>query len=346
MKDKTIESIIEITQNTDTDAFSVSILLSLTELISDSEVVLFDCQSHQFGEITLVTNSSRLVGNTINHIELTSHSVDIVKTHLLDNANYIGDIFVMKLDENYHLIIPILVNRSLMYAFNIVSQKAIHSELPEISAIIKVCQNFYSILSVSEQDSLTGLLNRRTYDQKLNVLITRQVRNQQQDLLNPSRENFRQTKQNVRPWLAIVDIDFFKRVNDTFGHVYGDEVLLTLSQLMKSSFRRNDLLFRFGGEEFVIVFEPMKQHQAFQLLEAFRVKVEAYQFPMVKHVTISCGLTEVVESTHPSTIFERADKALYYAKGNGRNQVQCYEELLDDGILVVNDKVEGDIELF
>ena len=113
-------------------------------------------------------------------------------------------------------------------------------------AITKVCQNFYTILAYSENDTLTGLKNRRTYDQKLNSLLNEQTENR---LKNMRTENETRSQSiNAKTWLAVIDIDHFKRVNDKFGHAYGDEVLLVLAQIMQKSFRVNDLLFRFGGE--------------------------------------------------------------------------------------------------
>src|SRR3546814_19890916 len=84
-----------------------------------------------------------------------------------------------------------------------------------------------------------------------------------------------------RYWLAVADIDHFKRINDTLGHLYGDEVLLLLAQVMKRSFRHDDLLFRFGGEEFVIVISAPDRGSANIAFDKFRRNVETFTFPQV-----------------------------------------------------------------
>ena len=102
----------------------------------------------------------------------------------------------------------------------------------------------------------------------------------------------RNVQDNSTHWLAVSDIDFFKRVNDDFGHLYGDEVLLLMANIMRETFRGTDILFRFGGEEFVIVLRSTNQQGAHQALERFRITVEEYDFPQVGNVTISIGYIE------------------------------------------------------
>jgi diguanylate cyclase (GGDEF)-like protein len=104
-------------------------------------------------------------------------------------------------------------------------------------------------------------------------------------------------------------------------------------------------LFRFGGEEFVVLLEPTDQEQARKVLEKFRKRVEEYNFPRVLHVTISIGFTAVFSYDHLTQVVDRADKALYFAKDNGRNSTYYYDYLLQQGLL---NKAEftGSVELF
>jgi diguanylate cyclase (GGDEF)-like protein len=135
-------------------------------------------------------------------------------------------------------------------------------------------------------------------------------------------------------------------VNDTFGHIYGDEVLLLLSQLMKNTFRPSDLLFRFGGEEFVVIVQTENQKISADIFERFRIAVEKYNFPQVGQITISTGATRLMaEHAIASEIVGRADQALYLAKENGRNKLFLYEDLIKNGHLKKT-IVVGDIELF
>jgi diguanylate cyclase (GGDEF)-like protein len=145
--------------------------------------------------------------------------------------------------------------------------------------------------------------------------------------------------------VLLIDIDHFKSVNDSYGHLIGDEVLLLLSRLMRSSFRFHDRLYRFGGEEFVVLMRCAREEDTAMALERMRQNTEAYAFPQVGRITISIGFTEVKPGDTPSGAFERADKAVYYAKGHGRNQVRSHAALVASGALE-DDSIIGDVELF
>ncbi|MBC8055012.1 MAG: GGDEF domain-containing protein, partial [Rhizobiales bacterium] len=147
-------------------------------------------------------------------------------------------------------------------------------------------------------------------------------------------------------WLGVIDIDHFKRVNDSFGHLIGDEVLLLLSRLMRGSLRARDQLYRFGGEEFVALVRCNGPDSASLAFERLRVNTERYLFPQVEHVTVSVGFTEIVAGDTPSGAFERADKAVYYAKAHGRNQVQYHAALVARGELETIGPKTSDVELF
>ncbi len=144
----------------------------------------------------------------------------------------------------------------------------------------------------------------------------------------------------------MVDIDHFKRVNDGFGHLIGDEVLVLVARIMRQSFRHYDRLYRFGGEEFVVLLRGGTEEDAKAAYERFRTNVESYLFPQVKTVTVSLGFTEVQHQDTPNQAFSRADQGVYQAKHQGRNQVLCYEGLVRDGIIKVEGEHIGDVELF
>jgi diguanylate cyclase (GGDEF)-like protein len=146
-------------------------------------------------------------------------------------------------------------------------------------------------------------------------------------------------------WLAMLDIDHFKQVNDSYGHLIGDEVLILVARLMKTTFRSYDKVYRFGGEEFVVVLRSASHDAAIAAVERFRANMESHQFPQAGRITVSVGLTEIQSADTPAAACERADQAVYYAKHHGRNQVCSEADLVRRGLLTVEAKV-GDIELF
>jgi diguanylate cyclase (GGDEF)-like protein len=189
-------------------------------------------------------------------------------------------------------------------------------------------------VQVSERDTLTGLYNRRMLDRRLHELMS--------SLGSPRRR----TVDPISAHVALFDLDRFKKINDVYGHLYGDEVLLLFGGLMKQSFRSTDLLVRYGGEEFVVVLSDATLENCEIVLERFRTKVENYWFPNVGHVTISGGAARVGNQALPSTVLDQADQALYYAKHEGRNRVCHYEALVRDGLLEVQGPAFGNGQPF
>ena len=144
----------------------------------------------------------------------------------------------------------------------------------------------------------------------------------------------------------MLDIDFFKRVNDNFGHLIGDEVLLLMARLMRAHFRYQDQLYRFGGEEFVVLMRCASHDDAAGALQRFREAVRAYEFPQVGRITVSIGFAGLRQDDTPGGAFDRADKAVYYAKEHGRDQVSSYQRLLELGELIEEDDEGNDVDFF
>lgn len=166
-------------------------------------------------------------------------------------------------------------------------------------------------------DELTGLFNRRFYDQKILA-------------------EYRRSKRNLTPLsLIIIDIDHFKAVNDSYGHLAGDYCLVWLSNHIKKSLKRSsDMAFRYGGEEFCLILPDTDQNGAMALAEALRKVIEQQvcthkEFEI--SLTISSGIFTYIQQddVQPEQIFTSADKALYEAKHNGRNQIQVYRDNID-----------------
>ena len=207
-------------------------------------------------------------------------------------------------------------------------------EIRYLDYLVRIYANHLLLLDKKERDALTGLLNRQSFEERVS------------NVLRFNTREGRRRSDGGYSHLAVLDIDFFKRVNDRFGHLYGDEVLLLFGRIMEESFRVTDLLFRYGGEEFVVLLSEVEDHDAERVLDRFRGAVGSYEFPKVGQVTVSIGFTALHPTEMPSEVVDKADKALYYAKYNGRDQVCFYDRLVDQGKITEEAVEEGEIELF
>ena len=235
---------------------------------------------------------------------------------------------------------PLLTDLDAVGVLEIESRSDLDADqLRTVSSMLRVYRNVQGLLDYSERDMLTGLLNRKTFDDAFYKTCTITAQGQA-----PS-EARREARRGMKSYLGIIDIDHFKRVNDCHGHLIGDEVLLLLSRLMRAAFRFHDRLYRFGGEEFVVLLRCGSDGHAMRAFERLRAATEAYGFPQVGHITVSIGFTQVRPGDNPSVAFERADKAVYWAKAHGRNRVAEHAALVARGELLEGQKT-GDVELF
>jgi diguanylate cyclase (GGDEF)-like protein len=192
-----------------------------------------------------------------------------------------------------------------------------------MASLIKVYGNHAGLLDYGERDELTGLLNRRSFSTMFN-----------------------QASLSTSGVIAVLDIDFFKRINDEFGHPYGDEVLILMARLMEHNLGETDGIFRFGGEEFVVLLAGAELDAAWQILDDLRAAVQNTNFPQVGRVTVSIGFSRFAAVDTGASAFGRADEALYVAKQRGRNQVQSFEWLVEEGCLPDAKKSNSEVELF
>jgi diguanylate cyclase (GGDEF)-like protein len=154
----------------------------------------------------------------------------------------------------------------------------------------------------AELDFLTGVGNRRAFNRRMTEL-------------------FRPQNARIDAMLFVLDLDHFKYVNDQFGHAVGDQVLVKFCELIRSRIRAIDGLFRFGGEEFVIVAMRTDADSANNLAEELRALVESTALIVNYPVTVSIGVAKRAEGEGSEAWFQRADAMLYEAKQNGRNRV-------------------------
>jgi len=161
---------------------------------------------------------------------------------------------------------------------------------------------------LSTLDSLTGLFNRRHFDLTVGIEIERSSQDKQQLSL------------------LMLDIDFFKKVNDTHGHDVGDKVLVDISKILKNAVRSNDIPCRFGGEEFILLLPETNIENAMKLAERIRRKIENTEIGGI-YITVSIGVSsvDVTESKGSDELLKIADTELYRAKDSGRNKV-CWPE--------------------
>ncbi len=209
-----------------------------------------------------------------------------------------------------------------------------------VTGMLQVYRNFCALLQDAQTDQLTGLANRKTFDECISKVYELIVPE------NDAVEIERRVDQPLGYWIAMVDIDHFKSVNDRFGHLYGDEVLVLLAQILKSVFRGDDMIFRFGGEEFVVIIRCADQASSRLTLERLRRTVEAHSFPQVGQVTISIGATRMVREVFAMTLLDYADQALYHSKKNGRNQVTFFEDMVASGIAKKEEIAVASIDYF
>lgn len=151
-------------------------------------------------------------------------------------------------------------------------------------------------------DGLTGLHNHRYLYERL----TEQVKH-----FHRYRTYFS---------VLMIDIDHFKNINDTFGHLTGDEILRSLAHVLRRMVRETDLVGRYGGEEFLLILEAANETFAFKIAEKIRVEVENYTFPENIRVTVSIGVSTYAEGKTVNELVDQADKSLYEAKRRGRNR--------------------------
>lgn len=247
---------------------------------------------------------------------------DALKTALVECFDE-GEFLSLKNDEDSELNLYPLKNTANRTMAVIAIEATINdAQLHEtITMLLQIHQNFAGLINDNEHDTLTGLLNRKSLDAKLNKVI-------EQKRMSAKRVD---DQANAMHFLALFDIDHFKKINDEYGHLIGDDVLKSLSGLMKSSFREKDMLFRYGGEEFLGVFECANKKDIKHLLDRFRNTVSKHAFNEVGKVTISVGYTQINAFDELEDIVNRADQALYYAKGHGRNCLHHYEQLVETG---------------
>jgi len=261
------------------------IILSLWDLYQNRSLLK---RLKIFSGLTLVVGALFAVGSL--------YFMDFFATHLFPKVLPSGK--VMKFIENFHL-----DYNWIMAASNIaiLVMGVLYINRVIFPTIMKL-ENELTILAST--DSLTKVYNRSKYSEIM------------------EREIERAKRFNLSLSIILFDIDAFKRINDTYGHFTGDQVLKTLVTLVKEEIRRIDVLIRWGGDEFICILPETNLEGAVRLAERLRFSVERYRFVNIGKVTLSMGISQFIEGDTENTLLTRADEGLYEAKLNGGNEVR------------------------
>jgi diguanylate cyclase (GGDEF)-like protein len=233
------------------------------------------------------------------------------------------------------LVLPLLVKDEVIGTFTVAAQRqgAFPGDRREMLGVIAnqvaiSMQNARMYEALEEQattDGLTGLVNHRTFQERFSTMLGRAERHE------------------FPVSLLLTDIDHFKKVNDTYGHPTGDEVLRRVAGILKASARKIDIVARYGGEEFALVLESTDRAGARQLAERIRQEVEQQTFPSGKgpfKATLSIGVASYPEDAREKAeIIARADQSLYAAKHGGRNRTVCFGDIDRAKLKVAKERV-------
>ena len=273
----------------------------LDRFISDHLIYVFLKQDEEFKLVWPKSCNDERVFDTLK-------SLDKDYGYVLTNDDKIGAFPLFTEDE----ITGCIVARSMIEKLSKRDIDYLEQLTRQAAATINRANTYSTILQYATLDALTNLNNRRQFETRLS-----------QEIAIAKRQN--------NPLCAMmIDIDFFKSVNDTHGHAAGDEVLRTVAGIIKEHLRESDIPSRYGGEEFAVLLPFTKLEEAEIVGERLRKAVEVASIPINQdnenakniNVTISMGLAEFNSTETGETLFERADQALYDAKKNGRNQVR------------------------
>jgi len=208
---------------------------------------------------------------------------------------------------------PIEINNESTKLLHFISNDLSEENQFAIQSLCDVFKNQIQLLLSGEMDALTGLRNRTSFERVSEKIFSGNS--------STDKDNLKQS------CFSILDIDHFKKVNDDFGHLYGDEVLLLFAKLMKKQFRTSDYLFRYGGEEFAVILTDCLPKNAHETLERFRQAASDFRYPQVGQKTVSIGYTILKPENGAPLTIDQADQALYYSKEHGRNKTTSYMDL-------------------
>lgn len=343
-----IDRLGEITRHRDRELIEKSLLKTLAELSPNQEFKLFKLLAKEGEEVVLGLSAYSING----YVETSGFRIERYELHpdikqlvlsaieskkikqLADTNNKLTHIIYPSLDQ-YNEVFAILVHAcGEGFEFDV-------SRF--VFGLLKVYSNYLALIDDNQRDKLTQLLNRDTMDREITRIL---IINGGYYAALAAGIPIKRRKDGLAYWLGVLDIDHFKAVNDNFGHLFGDDVLILVARQMQKVIRgEKDLLYRYGGEEFVIILQAVDLEEAKKAFNRLRASIAEHTFPQVGTVTVSIGIVQITNQVGSSDIISQADQALYYVKEHGRNQVCCYEDLLGDSLIDIPEQNKGGGEL-
>lgn len=334
-----LDQLVSLTGIRDLELLETSLLKSLNGFIHPTGLALYKVSNRGDIRSQLLHSPERCLVIREN-FDVQPELLQAFRQHVsTDNAN-----LQIPVSEGILSVMTVMESRMTTTYLVIHSRDALReNDRHMIDGMLQIYRNFCQLLQESQTDSLTGLANRKTFDECFSRVYELQPLDEDETQVEVER---RHRHGQATFWIAMIDIDHFKSVNDRFGHLYGDEVLILLAQLLKNALRNDDLVFRFGGEEFVLMIRCDDRTEAVGLLERLRKSVESQDIPQVGKVTISIGATEMVQNTFAGTLLDYADKALYYSKQNGRNRLTFFEDMVTQGLATRETAPSENVDFF
>ena len=333
-----LQSVVSLTSTRDQFALETCLLKTLQEIISAFCITFYEIEDRNDNHLlhALVSMDRNAQANdaaeAIAHLPIIMEENDSFLNCYLTNAQVV---ITAETGSGIRVIHPVQGIDKVTGFLVIECASLIQKDQDMAAGFMRIYYNWSQLINDNERDTLTGLLNRKTFDAQIEKTLSaahsQKKRTEDMEGLN---------------YLAILDIDHFKKINDKFGHLYGDEVLLLFANIMRQTFRDSDQLFRYGGEEFVVILKNVSADMATGVLERFRKRIEDHHFPQVGNITVSSGFVKIEEQNLPSIVLEQADQALYHAKEHGRNQVCSFGTLQAEGKANSEIIYSNDIELF
>jgi len=345
-----LDHVAHMTHSRDRGQVDASLLTALMDLLPARRIVLWRVLGEEGGKRFWLVAGSHARGALMPSVEQFGGDDAIEPLPYAQmplHAECFEEVTLLQhpLDVGFGVLLPMASGREVEGVVELELDGALDAERLRVAqGVLKIHRHFLGLLDYSERDTLTGLLNRKSFDETL-LRATAVEANRLFGAGSSTPGDARRRSGVRRHWLGVLDIDHFKQVNDVHGHLIGDEVLLLVARIMRSTFRFDDRLYRFGGEEFVILLAAPDDVAAGIAFERLRANLAGYAFPRVGRITGSIGYSDVRAGDTPQAAFERADRAVYHAKQNGRNQVQSQLRLVEAGTLDESGSV-GEIELF
>ncbi|MDI6713415.1 MAG: GGDEF domain-containing protein [Thermodesulfovibrio sp.] len=289
--------------------------LSNTGLVLiDKKGKILDCNR---GFLELVGLKDKPINHNINNL-LSKNSEKIsFPENVFSKLNLLFDVlgeaeilikgYIFPCDELYLLVFE---QHRLTYNELIVKMSKLNDQIVNITRELEkknaqLKEALSTVKRMMNTDPLTGVFNRRAIDKMIGREISLALRHK------------------IPLSVVMIDIDFFKKINDTYGHEKGDYVLKSFANKIKKLIRKEDIFGRYGGEEFILILPNTKIDNAYQASERIRQKIEKMNLKGIQgNITASFGLTEILPTDNENSLIKRADEALYLAKRRGRNRCE------------------------